>query len=92
MGNDYLYVIVASQHVAAYHVRYGTSGLREVFLHGKRRLLHHLLIDRFRAMWMQDDDSPSLVQHSEKRVEFGGTKILSVNVCGQLDAVSLQYV
>ena len=43
-------------------------------------------------MGMQDDNSLALIQHREKRVEFGCTKILSIDICCQLNAISLQYV
>ena len=41
---------------------------------------------------MDDNDGLPLVKHAEKSVEFGRTQILSATVCGQFDAVGMQYI
>ena len=43
-------------------------------------------------MRMKDDHGLTLVQHGEKRVEFGRAEILPFSVRCQLDAVGLQRV
>ena len=92
MGNDNLYVVIASQHVAAYHVRHGAGCLGEVLLHGERRLRHHLAVHGLGTMWMEYDDSFAFIEESKERVEFRRTKIQSLHVSSQFDAVGLQRV
>ena len=70
MRHYYLDVGIAGQHIAAYHVRDGTSSLRKILLHGKRCLLHDLTIDWLWTMGVQDDYSLTLIEEREERVEF----------------------
>ena len=70
MRHYYLDVGIAGQHIAAYHVRDGTGGLREILLHGEWCLLHDLTIDGFRTMRMQDDYCLTLIEEREELVEF----------------------
>ena len=92
MGNHDFHVGIAGKHIAADHVGHGACRLGQVFLHGKRRLRHHLAIDGIRAMRMQDDDGLPLVEHGKKRVQFRRTQVLSLDIGRQLDAVSPQCV
>ena len=92
MRHDHLQVGITGQHIAADHVGHGAGRFRQVFLHGERRLRHHLAVDGVRTVRMQDDDRPALVKHGKERVQFRYTQVLSLNISRQLDAVGTQRI
>ena len=92
MGHHHLHVRVAGQHVPGNHVGDGTGRFGKVFLHGKRGLLHYVLVDGLRPVKVQNHDGVLFIQVVKQGIQFGCAQVLTLYVGCKLDAVGLERI
>lgn len=92
MGHDHFQVRVAHKHVPCQHIHHGAGGLRRIFVHSQRCGGDDFFRIRRGAVWMDDDDGVTLVQHFHQRVQLFVAQVLPPAVGRQLHTVRAQGV